>query len=159
MFTSEGSYLSTLDRNGRFQLPTAILRNVTSENDGRFVVNRSTEKCLTLYPLNVWNVYKDKLNHLNSFKPGNRQAIRYFMGSATEVKLDAKNRLLIPKPLSQYALLEKELLIVGMTSFIEIWDPKQYEEELNRFSQENPEVINEIANHIFGDGEFNKQLP
>ena len=67
--------------------------------------------------------------------------------------------MLIPKPLSQYALLEKELLIVGMTSFIEIWDPKQYEEELNRFSQENPEVINEIANHIFGDGEFNKQLP
>jgi FKBP-type peptidyl-prolyl cis-trans isomerase len=49
--------------------------------------------------------------------------------------------LLIPKPLSQYAVLDKELLIVGMTSFIEIWDPKQYEDELNKFSQENPEII------------------
>ena len=159
MFTSEGTYTSTLDRNGRFQLPSAILRNVDAANNGRFVINRSTEKCLTLYPINVWNVYKERLNRLNSFNPGYRQAIRYFMGSATEIKLDAKNRLLIPKPLSQYAVLDKELLIVGMTSFIEIWDPKQYEEELNKFSQENPEIITEIANHIFGDGDFEKHIP
>ena len=51
-------------------------------------------------------VYKERLLQLNSFKPANRQAIRYFMGSATEVKLDA-NRLLIPKPLSHYACLDK----------------------------------------------------
>ncbi len=158
MFTSEGTYNSTLDSKGRFQLPTAILREVNDKLEGRFMINRSTEKCLTLYPIDVWNVYKERLNRLNSFKPSNRQAIRYFMGSATEVKLDAKNRLLIPKPLSQYACFEKELLVVGMTTFVEIWDPKLYEEELNRFSKENPEVINDIANQIFGDGDFYNQL-
>jgi MraZ protein len=81
------------------------------------------------------------------------------MGSATEVYLDAKNRLLIPKPLSQYARLDRELLIVGMTTFIEIWNPELYEQELNRFSQENPEIINDIANQIFGDGDFYEKLP
>ncbi|MDY0014591.1 MAG: division/cell wall cluster transcriptional repressor MraZ [Bacteroidales bacterium] len=159
MFTSEGTYSSTLDNKGRFQLPTAILRDVSDKIEGRFMINRSTEKCLTLYPINVWNVYKERLNRLNSFKPTYRQAIRYFMGSATEVNLDAKNRLLIPKPLSQYARLERELLVVGMTTFIEIWDPELYEQELNKFSQENPEIINDIANQIFGDGDFYEQLP
>lgn len=158
MFTSEGTYSSTLDNKGRFQLPTVILRNVSDKAEGRFMINRSTEKCLTLYPIDVWNVYKERLNRLNSFKPTYRQAIRYFMGSATEVKLDAKNRMLIPKPLSQYARLEKELLVVGMTTFIEIWDPVLYEQEISRFSQENPEIINEIANQIFGDGDFYEQL-
>jgi MraZ protein len=156
MFTSEGTYNSTLDSNGRFQLPTPILRETNSIS--HFVINRSTEKCLTLYPLNVWTLYKERLTRLNSFKPANRQAIRYFMGSATEVKLDAKNRLLVPKPLCQYAELEKELLIVGMTAFIEIWNPKLYEEELNRFSSENQNTINEIADQIFENGEFFDQL-
>ena len=158
MFTSEGTYNSTLDSKGRFQMPMAILHEVSQENEGRFMINRSTEKCLTIYPIKTWEVYKERLLQLNSFKPANRQAIRYFMGSATEVKLDAKNRLLIPKPLSHYACLDKELLIVGMSIFIEIWDPKLYEGEMNRFAIENTEIINDVANQIFGDGEIYEHL-
>jgi DNA-binding transcriptional regulator/RsmH inhibitor MraZ len=45
MFTSEGTYSSTLDNKGRFQLPTVILRDVNDKNEGRFMVNRSTIKC------------------------------------------------------------------------------------------------------------------
>jgi DNA-binding transcriptional regulator/RsmH inhibitor MraZ len=54
--------------------------------------------------------------------------------------------------------LDKELLIVGMSIFIEIWDPKLYEEEMNRFAIENTEIINDVANQIFGDGEIYEHL-
>ena len=158
MFLQEGTTNSTMDAKGRFLLPTAILREIPAEDEGRFVVNRSSEKCLTIYPIHVWNRYKAKMNKLNSFKPEVRRAIRYFMGSAKEVKLDSKNRLLIPQPLKEYALLEKELLISPMNTYIEVWNPKLYDEEMNRFSETEPEIINEIAEMIFEDGKFLEDL-
>jgi MraZ protein len=154
MFLQEGSSSSTLDSRGRFQLPTTILRDVPADCEGRFVINRSSEKCLTLYPINVWNAYKAKLNKLNSFDPEVRRAIRYFLGSASEVKLDSKNRLLIPQSLQEYACLEKDLQIGTMNTFIEIWNPKLYNEDLDNFSETKPETVKEIANMIFENGKF-----
>ena len=158
MFLQEGTTNSTMDGKGRFQLPTAILREIPAELEGRFVINRSSEKCLTLYPINVWNRYKEKLNRLNSFKPEVRRAVRYFMGSASEVKLDSKNRLLIPQPLQQYACLEKELLITTLNTFVEIWNPRLYNEDLNDFSETKPDIINEIADEIYENGKFLEDL-
>jgi MraZ protein len=158
MFLQEGSSSSTMDGKGRFQMPTAILRDIPAEGEGRFVINRSSEKCLTLYPINVWNHYKAKLNKLNTFKPEMRRAVRYFMGSAVEIKLDTKNRLLIPQPLQEYACLEKELQIITLNTFIEIWNPKLYNEEINNFSETKPEIINELADIIFEDGKFLDEL-
>ena len=154
MFLQEGSSNSTMDGNGRFQLPATILRKIPAGIEGRFVINRSSEKCLTLYPINIWNVYKERMSKLNSFNPQTRRAVRYFMGSATEIKLDSKNRLLIPQPLQAYAQLEKELLVVTMNTFIEVWNPKLYEEEMNNFAASQSDVVNEIANTIFEDGKF-----
>jgi MraZ protein len=156
MFLQEGSSSSTLDGKGRFQLPTAILREIPAEVEGRFVINRSSEKCLTLYPITIWNHYKAKLNQMNSFKPETRRAVRYFMGSATEVRLDSKNRLLIPQALQEYAGLEKDLLIITMNAFVEIWSPRLYEEEMNNFPAlpSSGNMINEIAENIYEDGKF-----
>ena len=154
MILQEGTSSGTMDSKGRFQLPTAILREIPAENEGRFVVNRSSEKCLTLYPINVWNHYKAKMNRLNSFKPEVRRAIRYFMGSASEIRLDSKNRLLVPQPLQEYAHLEKELLITTLNTYIEIWNPELYNEEMDKFSETESGIINEIADIIFDDGKF-----
>ena len=143
-----------MDSKGRFQLPAAILREIPAETEGRFVINRSSEKCLTLYPINVWTRYKAKLNQLNSFDPEVRRAVRYFLGSAAEVRLDSKNRLLIPQPLQEYACLEKELLLCTMNAFVEVWNPRLYNEDLDNFSETKPETVKEIAKIIFEDGKF-----
>ena len=158
MFTVEGTFSSSIDSSGRFQFPSALLREVSQEAEGRFVMNRSTEKCVTLYPMNVWKVYRERLSKVNVFQPAMRQAYRYFMGSATEVSLDKKNRMLIPKPLAQYAELEKELLVVSTPAFIELWNPTLYEASLQQFAANETEAMNEIANQIFGGGDFYDSL-
>lgn len=154
MFTVEGTFSSSIDSSGRFQFPVQLLREVRPEAGGLFVMNRSTEKCITLYPMDVWKVYRERLSKVNVFQPAMRQAYRYFMGSATEVSLDKKNRMLIPKPLSQYAELDKELLIVCTPAFIELWNPVLYEVSLQQFAANDTEAMNEIANQIFGGGDF-----
>jgi MraZ protein len=149
-----GSFDSTLDSKGRFQLPTVFLRNIPADTDGRFVVNRSSDKCLTLYPIQMWNTYIERLNKVNIFDPKKRRAVRYFMGDATEVKMDSKNRLLIPKTLQDYASLEKDLRLLSMTVFIEIWNPKLYQDERDNFGANEETTVEELANIVFDDGKF-----
>ncbi len=154
MLTVEGTFASSIDSSGRFQFPVALLREVSPKAEGRFVMNRSTEKCVTLYPMDVWQVYRERLSKVNVFQPAMRKAYRYFMGSATEVRLDAKNRMLVPKPLAQYASLEKDILVVSTPAFIELWNPILYEASLQEFSENDTEALNEVANQIFGGGSF-----
>jgi MraZ protein len=154
MILQEGTSACTLDSKGRFQLPTAILRGLPAENEGRFVVNRSSEKCLTLYPIDVWNDYKAAMNGMNIFDPDDRRVVRYFLGSAAEVRLDSKNRLLIPQPLQEYAKLEKELQIITMKHFVEIWNPKLYDDEINESEEKRSEGIKKLSNIINGYGRF-----
>ncbi len=158
MLATEGTFSSAIDSSGRFQFPSVLVKEVRPEAEGRFVMNRSTEKCITLYPMDVWKVYRERLSRVNVFQPAMRQAYRYFMGSATEVSLDKKNRMLIPKPLAQYAELEKDLLIVCTPAFIELWNPDLYEASLQQFAANDADAMNEIANQIFGGGDFYDSL-
>ncbi|MDR1878966.1 MAG: division/cell wall cluster transcriptional repressor MraZ [Bacteroidales bacterium] len=155
-----GAYDSTLDSKGRFQLPTVFLQEfIPTETEVRFVINRSSEKCLTLFPMNIWNVYVERLGKINTFDPKNRRAVRYFMGDATEVKLDSKNRLLIPKTLQEYASLEKDLRLVSLPTFIEIWNPELYKETFDKFVVNEEDTIREVANFVFNDGKFFEDIP
>jgi MraZ protein len=140
MFLQKSSAPSTIDSRGRFQMPAAILQAIPAEYEGHFVINRSPEKCLTLYPIRIWKAINDKMNKQNTLNTDTRRAVRYFTGAAVEVKLDAKNRLLIPPQLQDYAHLEKDLLISTMNRFIEIWNPKLYNKELD-----DPEIPKSAA--------------
>ena len=150
--TSEKKHNSTMDSAGRFLLPASILQEWNVKMEDGFVVNRSSDKCLTLYSMPIWNKYRAELNKLNAFDPKVRQMIRYFTGGATEIKPDSKNRLLIPKPLQDYAKLGKELYVVKINFLVEIWNPNLYDEGIDAFVENNTDFISEVSNKIFGDG-------
>ena len=141
-----------IDDRGRFLLPTDIFREVNEKAGGNYVVNRSTDKCLTLYPMHVWNVVSAKLSRINTFDPKKRALVRYFLGSATEISLDSKNRLLVPKDLKEYAGFEKEILIIKINPFIELWNPVLYDKQMEETLKFSAEDLSVIANEIFSDG-------
>ena len=148
----EKKHNSTLDSRGRFLLPASVLRDWNVKMEEGFVVNRSSDKCLTLYPMRIWKEYRAELDKLNALDPKVRQLIRYFTGGATDVMPDTKNRLLIPKHLQEYAKLDKELYIVKINFLVEIWNPDLYDECNSNFVENNEVFISEVSNKIFGDG-------
>ena len=150
--SAEKKHNSTMDSHGRFLMPTSVLREWNVKMEEGFVVNRSSAKCLTLYPMGIWKEYKEGLNKLNPFDPKVRDLIRYFTGGATEINPDSKNRFLIPMHLQEHAKLDKELYVVKISFLVEIWNPTLYEECNNSFVENNREFISEISNKIFGDG-------
>lgn len=125
-----GEYEHNLDVKGRVSMP-AKLREDISE---KFVVTKGLDGCLFAYSLTEWNNFEEKLKTLPLTNKNARDFVRFFLSGAIECEIDKQGRFLIPNNLRIYAKLEKELVIIGVGTRIEIWDKKLWQ---NYSSSEN----------------------
>lgn len=144
-----GEYECRIDAKGRFMLPAGLKKQLPPEVRDRFVINRGFEKCLVLYPMNVWKVISDEVNQLNLYNKKNRDFVRYFYRGATELILDSASRLLLPKQLSLYAGIEKEIVLSAFSNRIEIWAKGVYQNLLTN----EPEDFSSLAEDVMGKNE------
>ena len=130
MFQLIGEYECKMDAKGRVKLPAGLIRQLSSAGSMSFVVNRGFEKCLMLYPKDVWDKKVQEVNQLNIYIPKNRQFVRYFYRGASHLGVDGAERVLVPKSLIEYAGLSKELILFAYNEQIEIWSKDRYAEML-----------------------------
>jgi len=130
-----GEYEATVDAKGRFLLPGGLKKQLP-EGEGRFILSRGFEKCLTLYPLKSWEVIITKIAQLNDFDPKVRQFRRQFLGGATEVELDNAGRMLLPGSLREFAGLGKDIVLAAALDRFEIWDAAKYNQLFEDFSSD-----------------------
>ncbi len=135
MFT--GSYDFTIDGSHRVNLPNSFKKDL----QGTFIIAKGFEKCLYIFTNEEWGNLSTKLNELPITKADNRKFIRAFNAGAYETELDAKGRICINKKLFEYANLDKECIVIGVNSHIEIWDVKEYDKYLDA----NPEVLADMS--------------
>lgn len=143
-----GSFKYSIDSKSRVSIPAKMRKFVDPKNNDAFVMTRGTNKCIDVYPMNLWEeLVQNKLNQLNSFEPKDAMFLRMFLQQAAEDKLDSQSRLLIPKNLIDYAEISKEVLILGNIKKIELWNPKNYEDYLKTSELS----FEEIAQQVLGD--------
>lgn len=145
-----GEYPVSVDNKGRLRLPTALLRQLGDKPEGiegySFVINRGFEKCLILYPKKVWDEITARLSRLNRFNDRNRMFVRTFYLGAYPLETDSADRILLQKPLMDYAGLSDEAILVSMEDRVEIWAPEVYQSMLNI----NPNDFADLANQVMG---------
>lgn len=149
-----GQYQTTMDDKGRFALP-AKLRSVVDDSkkvilEGDLVLTKGLEGCLSLYPQKEWDNIQNRLSSLNFTKKDFRFFSRRFYSAAAIVSPDKNGRILIPSHLVAEASLKKELLVIGVNDWIEIWDPIRYQYYLEQFSGSYEEVAERL---FLGDGQ------
>ncbi len=142
-----GEHICALDSKGRLKLPAALKGQLSPEINGRFVINRGFEKCLTLYPWDEWQKVAARVNKLNTFEKKKREFARFFFRGATELQLDAADRLLLPKLLAAYAGVEKDALLTARNNVIEIWNKDTYESLMAMDS----DAFADLAEEVMGD--------
>ncbi|HHX87998.1 MAG TPA: division/cell wall cluster transcriptional repressor MraZ [Firmicutes bacterium] len=125
-----GEYQHTLDEKGRVAIPSR-LRDDLSE---RFVITRGLDQCLFVYPLEEWSRIEGKLKALPFTKSDARAFTRMFFSGAIEVELDRQGRALIPQHLRDYAQLEKEVRIIGVSNRVEVWSETVWREYSHKAS-------------------------
>jgi len=114
---------------GRVSIP-AKFREICREKYGEetFVIT-NFDKCLVAYPLKEWNEIERRVSELPQFKQEVISFLRYLMGGAVDCPLDGQGRVLIPQSLRNHARIDKELIMIGMLTRIEIWAREVWEEE------------------------------
>ncbi len=137
-----GEYRYFLDQKGRFVLPAKLRdkKKVTS-----FILTRGLDRCLFLYPLKEWRNLEKKIRDLPMAKREARGFLRLLVSGAIESRLDRQGRLLIPKPLAQYARIKKEVVIIGALNRIEVWAKRNWEEYLERSEKSFEEIAQKLV--------------
>jgi len=94
----------------------------------KFILTKGLDECLFAYSLEEWSNLEQKLKTLPFTDKDVRAFVRFFFAGANECELDKQGRILIPQNLRDYAKLEKELYVIGVSTRVEIWDKNKWEE-------------------------------
>ena len=112
-----GEYLHTIDGKGRVIIP-ARFREALGE---RFIATKGLDHCLFVYPMSEWTTLEQKLRTLPFTQQDVRAFVRFFFSGATECEVDKQGRILLPANLREYAQLVKDIVLVGVSTRVEIW--------------------------------------
>lgn len=112
-----GEYLHTIDAKGRLIIP-AKFRGALGE---RFIATKGLDHCLFVYPDQEWRDLEEKLRALPFTQPDVRAFVRFFFSGATECEVDNQGRILLPANLREYAQIVKDVVLVGVSTRVEIW--------------------------------------
>lgn len=135
-----GEYHHTIDEKGRLTIPSKIRTDLGEE----FIVTRGLDGCLAVYPKTEWEEIITKYKNLPNTKDA-RNFMRFLLSGATTCEFDKQGRINIPTPLVQYANLEKDCIIIGVSERLEIWNHTRWQ----TFMNENESQFSDIADHLF----------
>lgn len=137
-----GEYHHNVDTKGRLIVPAKFREDLGEI----FILTRGLDQCLFGYPLDEWKVIEDKLKNLPLTKKDARAFTRFFFSGATECEIDKQGRINIATPLVNYAKLEKECVVLGVSNRIEIWSKDIWGD----YFSESADSFAEIAENMIG---------
>ena len=122
-----GEYSHSIDAKGRLIIPSKFREQLGEE----FVLTKGLDGCLSIYPMDEWTAFEEKLKALPLTNKNARTFSRFFVAGATSCELDKQGRILVPSTLREFAGLEKEVVLTGNLTRIEVWSKEKWIENSN----------------------------
>jgi MraZ protein len=127
-----------LDAKGRLSMPTRY-RDALSDSGNQITITRHPDGCLMVFPRTEWRGFSDRIARLPAEAVWYR---RFFLGNAMDVDMDATGRVLVAPELRTAAGLTKEAVLLGMGSYLELWDASTYAaKEAEAMQQPMPDAL------------------
>ena len=139
-----GEFQHSIDDRARFIVP-AKFREELGE---KFIITKGLEKCLFIYPLNEWEKVVERLNGLSSTRADIRKFSRMFFSGAIEAETDKQARVVLPANLRTFSGIEKDIIFIGVSSRIEIWDKAAWQEYSDRAAEDYEAIAEAIDTNI-----------
>jgi len=141
-----GEFQHSIDEKGRIIIPSKFRDSLGAS----FIATRGLDNCLFVYPMSEWSILEQKLKSLPLMKSDARAFTRFFFSGATECELDKQGRVNIPGHLRDYAKLDKDCMVLGVSSRVEIWSKQTWD----GYYEQSEQTFNEIAEKLV-DFDFN----
>jgi transcriptional regulator MraZ len=136
-----GTHTPRLDEKGRLFLP-AKYRDELAEG---LVLTKGQERCLYVFPQVEFVRITEALRTAPVTAKAVRDYSRVFFASASDEIPDKQGRITIPSSLRDYAALQRDCVVIGANTRLEIWDAAAWEtyltEQEDAFSDASQEVL------------------
>lgn len=139
-----GEFQHNIDTKGRLIMPAKFRPDLGQV----FIITRGLDGCLFGFPMEAWEKIQEKLKQLPLAKKDARKFTRFFYSAATEVEIDKQGRINLPSNLIEFAKIDKECRVIGVSDRIEIWSSELWEE----FAEDAQDNFEEIAEEMIDFG-------
>jgi len=113
-----GTHTPRLDEKGRLFLPAKYRDEVA----GGVVLTKGQERCLFVFTAAAFAERAEQLQSAPLSAKTARDYSRQFFGSAYDDTPDRQGRITVPPGLRAYAGLDRDCVVVGANTRLEIWD-------------------------------------
>lgn len=135
-----GEYEHNVDAKGRVIMPAKLREDIGD----KFIITKGLDGCLFAYSQVEWGNFEEKLKALPLAQKNARNFVRFFLSGAVECEIDKQGRFLIPANLREYASLDKEIVIIGVGTRLEIWNKELW----TNYSKDESISADEIAENM-----------
>jgi transcriptional regulator MraZ len=125
-----GATSLNLDAKGRLAVPSRHREAMLTQCAGHLVLTAHPHRCLLLYPQPAWEPIQAKMMALSSFDKQSSVLQRLLVGYAEDIEMDNAGRLLVSPSLREFAVLEKQVMLVGQGSHFELWNMDAWRAQL-----------------------------
>ena len=119
-----GEYEHSLDVKGRLIMPAKLRQDIGE----KFIITKGLDGCLFVFSQNEWLNFETKLKSLPLSDKNARNFVRFFLSGATECEIDKQGRFLNASNLREATTLEKEIVIIGVGTRIELWNKEKWQD-------------------------------
>jgi MraZ protein len=119
----QGVSALNLDAKGRMSVPAKHRDALLVQGEGRVTLTKHPDGCLMVFPRPEWEAFRARVAQLPMDAHWWR---RIFLGNATELDLDSAGRILVSPELRSAAGIQREVILLGMGSHLELWDAATY---------------------------------
>lgn len=136
-----GTHTPRLDDKGRLILPAKFREELSAG----LVLTKGQERCLYVFPLSEFGRITELLRTAPVTAKTVRDYSRVFFASASDEEPDKQGRITIPPGLREYAGLDRDCVVIGANTRLEIWDATAWANYLDQqedaFADASEEVL------------------
>lgn len=136
-----GTHAPRLDDKGRLVLPAKFREGLA----GGLVLTKGQDRSIVVWPAAEFAAYSERLSEASRSDAQVRAYLRVLYSGAFDEIPDRQGRVTVPAALREYAGLDRDVVVVGNGTTVEIWDATAWNTYLSgqeeNFSGLSEEVV------------------
>ena len=136
-----GTHEPRLDDKGRLILPAKFREELSSG----LVITKGQERCLYVFPSAEFSVITETLKQAPVTAKSARDYMRVMFAGAHDEIPDRQGRITMPQSLRTYAALDKECVVIGANTRVEIWASTSW----NQYLADREKGFADVSEEVF----------
>ncbi|MCL6096476.1 MAG: division/cell wall cluster transcriptional repressor MraZ [Patescibacteria group bacterium] len=138
-----GQYEGKFGAKNRIALPKKF-REVLGD---KLIITLGYENSLIVVSEKGWKALLEGTEGKPFIQSETRETQRFLLGGASNVELDSKGRFIIPSYLRDFAKIKTDVVFLGLSRYVEIWDKQEWGE----YRQNLEKNIDRISQRLVND--------